>query len=84
VISNASVKDVIINFPKDVGEQKEIVETIKKLLNNKIRVRDLFREKIRVLDKLKNSLLQKAFSGELVKEVNINQHFQVLDSEIKH
>jgi len=61
------VHDVIVLSTVDIEEQKDIVETLD-LLEMKIeKVKSFYLDKLRSLEDLKKSLLQKAFSGELTK-----------------
>ena len=49
-------------------EQKEIISRLNQLLVQKASLEAAYKNKLKSLDELKQSLLQKAFSGELTKE----------------
>jgi len=70
VISNSSLKDVVIAFPKSLQEQKNIVENLDNLQKNTEKLQKIYQQKIKALNELKQSLLQKAFSGELTHSAN--------------
>ena len=68
VISNSSLKDVMITYPISKEVQKEIVmelDSVDSELNNLILS---YREKLQSLEELKSSILQKAFLGQLINE----------------
>ena len=65
VISNTSVKDVEISFPKDIPTQQAIVEKLDALSEETKRLEAIYERKQSALAELKQSLLQKAFAGEL-------------------
>ncbi len=64
VISNSSLKDLILNFP-NIIEQRNIVIQLDALSNKTQHLESLYQRKIAALDELKQSLLQQAFSGQL-------------------
>ena len=65
VISNSSLKDVLLSFPKSLIEQRNIVSKLDNLVKETQRLEALYQRKIACLDELKKSLLQQAFAGEL-------------------
>lgn len=65
VISNSSLKDVILNFPKSKVEQQTIVQKFDALSTETKKLEAIYQQKINDLEELKKSILQKAFSGEL-------------------
>lgn len=65
VISNSSLKDVLLKFPKDVKEQSRIVYRLDALRSETQRLEAIYQQKITALDELKKSLLHQAFSGAL-------------------
>lgn len=65
VISNTSVKDVEISFPKDIPTQQAIVEKLDALSEETKALEAIYERKQSALAELKQSLLQKAFAGEL-------------------
>ena len=65
VISNSSLKDVVLNFPKSIETQKTIVRQLDALRAETQKLESIYQKKILLLEELKKSILQKAFSGEL-------------------
>lgn len=71
VISNSSLKDLKLSFPISVSEQKIISARFDRIFNDTDVLLSVYQKKIEALGELKNSLLQKAFSGELTKSRGI-------------
>ena len=65
VISNSSLKGVLLNFPKSVESQQQIVKKLDLLSSKTQKLQAIYEQKLVDLAELKKSLLQKAFSGEL-------------------
>jgi type I restriction enzyme S subunit len=65
VISNSSLKGVVLNFPKSIKEQRTIVRQLDALRAETQKMEVLYQKKMDDLDELKKSILQKAFAGEL-------------------
>jgi type I restriction enzyme S subunit len=65
VISNSSLKDVILNFPKSKMEQLTIVEKLDNLISETRNLEAKYQQKLANLGELKKSVLNKAFAGEL-------------------
>ncbi|WP_396194990.1 restriction endonuclease subunit S [Flavobacterium sp.] len=65
VISNSSLKDVLLNFPKSLKEQQSIVSKLDALREQTKKLETVYEKKLQDLEELKKSVLQKAFSGEL-------------------
>jgi type I restriction enzyme S subunit len=65
VISNSSLKDVVLNFPKSKKEQQTIVLQLDALRAETQKLEAVYQKKIADLEELKKSILQKAFAGEL-------------------
>ena len=65
VISNSSLKDVVLNFPKSLKTQQTIVQKLDALNAETKKLESIYQQKIKDLEELKKSVLQKAFSGEL-------------------
>ncbi|MDC7999696.1 restriction endonuclease subunit S [Aequorivita todarodis] len=65
VISNSSLKDLILNFPKNITAQIKIRERISLLENEVEKIIIPYNNKLAALEELKKSILQKAFAGEL-------------------
>jgi type I restriction enzyme, S subunit len=68
VISYKTIKPVTLNFPESVVEQKRIMETFSGLKNETQRLETIYQQKLDALAELKQSILQKAFSGELTQQ----------------
>ncbi len=68
-LSNMSLKQLTISFPVCIEEQEKVLNLIH-TLNNKVKdVENIYIKKTECLDELKKSILQKAFTGKLTKEV---------------
>jgi|SRR5690625_608088 len=70
VISNSSCKNVQLDFPESITQQKEIAELVNALDSEVLQVIEVYKTKLLALEELKKSILQKAFSGELT----VNEH----------
>jgi type I restriction enzyme, S subunit len=68
VISNSSLKDVVLCFPKSKTEQQTIVRHLDALRAETQKLEAVYQKKIADLEELKKSILAKAFSGELKTE----------------
>lgn len=68
VISNSSLKDVVLNFPKSKEEQQTIVRQLNALRAETQKLETVYQKKMDDLEELKKSILQKAFAGELKTE----------------
>lgn len=65
VISNSSLKDVLLEFPKALKEQQFIVKKLEELSLETKKLEAIYEQKLKDLEELKKSILQKAFNGEL-------------------
>ncbi|MHA8056938.1 restriction endonuclease subunit S [Aquirufa nivalisilvae] len=65
VISNSSLKDMIIEFPNSISKQEIIVQKLDALSAETKRLESIYHHKLIDLEELKKSILQKAFNGEL-------------------
>lgn len=65
VISNSSLKDVVLFFPKSKTQQQTIVRQLDALRAETQKLEAVYQKKIDDLEELKKSILQKAFSGQL-------------------
>ena len=59
------IRKVTIQYPKSKEKQREIVEKISALLQIRNNLKDNYTKKLQALDELRNSVLEKAFRGEL-------------------
>ena len=66
--NGAAVKQVVFAYPKSVREQQALIEKFETLSIETKKLEAIYQQKIRDLEDLKKSVLQKAFSGELKTE----------------
>ena len=59
------IREVVISFPKSLHTQQAIVEKLDALSEETKRLEAIYERKQSALAELKQSLLQKAFAGEL-------------------
>lgn len=64
-IKASLLRTIEFSFPKEVKEQLRIVATLDTLRDEVARLESLYTRKLAALDELKQSLLQRAFSGQL-------------------
>lgn len=64
-INNYSFKDLKIAYPLDLSVQQKIVQQLDKLQEETKKLEQIYEQKLKDLDELKHSILQKAFNGEL-------------------
>jgi type I restriction enzyme S subunit len=64
--NGAALKEIIFWFPKSLKEQKGIVAKFDALYGETRKLEAIYHNKLANLEELKKSILQKAFSGELV------------------
>jgi len=64
-INNYDIEPIHFNYPENMMKQNEIVDFLDKQYNNSVLLVSIYQQKLKALDELKQSLLQKAFSGEL-------------------
>jgi type I restriction enzyme S subunit len=64
-INNYSFDNVFIPFPKSIDEQNAIVLNLDVLSTETKRLESIYQQKLKDLEDLKISILQKAFNGEL-------------------
>lgn len=67
-ISRHDVLDLELSLPA-LNDQPSVLKKIKKFNTQTLVLEKIYTDKIRVIDELKKSILQKAFSGELTKTV---------------
>ena len=65
VISNSSLRDLELKFPKEVEEQIRLAAILDKATLEVAELRKGYTAKLTDLEDLRQSLLQKAFAGEL-------------------
>jgi type I restriction enzyme S subunit len=64
-VTDSEVKGIYIPFPKSLKEQNKIVQKLDALSSETKKLEVIYEQKIKDLEELKKSVLQKAFSGEL-------------------
>jgi type I restriction enzyme S subunit len=64
-VTDSEVKGVLITFPESYLEQEHIVKRLDNLLAESLKFEAIYKNKISTLKELKQSILQKAFTGEL-------------------
>lgn len=67
-LTKAQLLEYEINFPSDLSSQLKLVEKISNFYSYTFSIKNNYEEKIRTFPLLKQSILIKAFSGELVKD----------------
>lgn len=77
VISNSSLKDVVLEYPKSIKEQNKIVQKINDLSAETKKLEAIYQQKINDLEELKKSVLQKAFSGELTSTSSVTKEIAI-------
>ena len=63
-LSNQSLSDLIIAMPS-IDEQNQITDKLDDLKTETQRLESIYRQKLTALNELKQSILHKAFTGEL-------------------
>jgi type I restriction enzyme S subunit len=64
VISNSSLKDLLLTFP-EIVKQKKIAAQLDALAEETHRLESIYQQKLAALEALKKSLLHQAFTGAL-------------------
>ena len=67
-LSNQSLSDLVIAMPS-LDEQNRITNKIDDLRTETQRLETIYRRKLAALNELKQSILQKAFTGELTADI---------------
>ncbi len=65
-ITKAQIEKFVIKYPSDINLQKKLVDSLDVVKKETLTLEETYRNKFNSLRDLKKSLLQKAFSGELV------------------
>jgi type I restriction enzyme S subunit len=68
VISNSSLKEVILQFPKSKTDRQTIVRQLDAIQSESQKLEAVYQKKIDDLEELKKSILQRAFAEELTAE----------------
>lgn len=64
-INRNEVYSIVVNIPKSLQEQKQIVDNLNKLSEKTKKLEEIYKKKIENIEELKKSILHKAFNGEL-------------------
>lgn len=64
-INNYDIEPMVISYPKSLAEQRVIVSRLDNILSHSRHLEAVYKQKLADLNSLKQSILQKAFSGEL-------------------
>lgn len=76
VISNSSLKDVLLSFPNSIDEQQTIVHQLDALRSETQKLEAIYQNKLENLEELRKSILQKAFAGELTTEKQLQHELE--------
>ena len=68
IINKTKWSRLKVYFPKSLPEQTSIVQKLDSLSSEIKQLEEIYKQKLKDLEELKKSMLQKAFSGELTKE----------------
>ena len=71
-IKASLLKKIPITYPSDMNEQVEYVDALDSLTDKVKLLESIYIQKLSALDNLKKSILQKAFSGELTKTLEVD------------
>ena len=63
--SPGKIGEVIVSFPTSIAEQQAINAQLNRLTEETQRLEAIYQRKLAALDELKQSLLHRAFNGEL-------------------
>ena len=69
-VTDEQVREQTISFPLSLDEQQAIVKKLDKLSENTKKLESIYVSKIAEIDDLKKSILQKAFSGDLLRRAS--------------
>lgn len=67
--NGAALKQVVFSYPKSIKEQKYLINKFEGFLLESHKIETIYNKKLALLEELKKSILQKAFAGELTKEL---------------
>jgi type I restriction enzyme S subunit len=69
-VTDGQVREQTISFPSSLDEQRTIVVKLDELSANTKKLESIYARKIDELEVLKKSILQKAFSGDLIRRAS--------------
>ena len=64
-ITKSQIQQLDVSFPKSVNQQQEVVSTLQATQSKTDKLQSIYRQKLDALAELKQSILEKAFQGEL-------------------
>jgi type I restriction enzyme S subunit len=67
-ITKAQIESFQVSYPESIDKQERYVKQLNALESQMTEMKSIYEKKLKSLDELKKSLLQKAFSGELTKD----------------
>jgi type I restriction enzyme S subunit len=67
-ITKAQIESFQVSYPESIDKQEQYVKQLNALESQMIEMKNIYEKKLKSLEELKKSLLQKAFSGELTKD----------------
>ena len=67
-LSTITMSEMSISYPS-IDKQEELISVIDELEKNVFNLEDIYKKKLSLINELKKSILQKAFSGELTAAV---------------
>jgi type I restriction enzyme S subunit len=67
-ITKAQIESFQVSYPESIDKQERYVKQLNALESQMIEMKNIYEKKLKSLEELKKSLLQKAFSGELTKD----------------
>ena len=70
-ITKAQIENFTVGYPRQINDQINLLEGLFSLEEKTLKVQRVYEAKLKSLDELKKSILQKAFSGELAKSKGI-------------
>ena len=62
------IENFVVKFPKDINIQIKLVNELENLNEQTKQLEKHYKQKLKNLEELKRSILQKAFSGELLND----------------
>jgi len=64
-VTDGEIRQQVISFPKDLSEQKKLVDILDNLFTDSNRLQEIYSLKLKETASMEKSVLNKAFSGEL-------------------
>jgi len=67
-INQKKLSALCVSFPNSIDEQNRLSDQVEQLSNRSMKLQELRNQKLLALDELKQSILQKAFTGRLTEK----------------